>query len=408
MELIRICFWLSVFLIMYPSIIYPSLVGLLAFIRPRPLKRRSRLPSVTVLIPAHNEAQHIAATIQNKLEQDYPRDRLEIIVISDGSTDGTDDIVREFSSQNVRLIRREKREGKAAGLNESVRHARGEILVFSDANSLFAPDAIRRMMENFADPEIGYVTGNLAYKTRNAGVAGNGCSAYMKYENALRKLETRAGSIIGVNGGVDAIRRELYKDVPRQLITDFVLPLHVISTKHRVVYDERAHSFEVPNSELGSESRMRIRVALRALQGIAYMRRLCNPVRYPWAAFGLISHKIIRYLGFLFLPIAFVSNLMLASTPAYAVLFIAQSIVYLLALVGWRKGLPSFFRNLTLIPTYFLMTNVAFAVAAIKFLQGETMATWQPRAGAQPVHSYNRAALSKDRWSAEMATRSKA
>src|SRR5882757_1281630 len=286
MELTKLFFWLSIFLILYPSVIYPCLVCLIAWIRPRPLKRRPWLPSVTVLIPAYNEAQNIAATIQNKLEQDYPSDRLEIIAISDASTDRTDDIVREFSSRNVRLIRREQREGKAAALNEAVRYASGEVLVFSDANSLFAPGAIRRMMENFADPEIGYVTGNLAYKIRNSGIAGNGCSAYMKYENAMRTLETRAASIIGVNGGVDAIRRELYRNVPRQLITDFVLPLHVISTRHRVVYDDRAHSFEVANSDLGSEFRMRVRVALRALQGITFMNRLCNPVNYPWAAFS--------------------------------------------------------------------------------------------------------------------------
>jgi cellulose synthase/poly-beta-1,6-N-acetylglucosamine synthase-like glycosyltransferase len=347
---------------------------------------------VTVLIPAYNEAQHIAATVQNKLEQDYPSEQLEIIVISDGSTDGTDEIVRQFSSRNVRLIRREQRQGKAAGLNEGVRHASGEILIFSDANSLFAPDAIRRMTENFADPEVGYVTGNLTYKIRSDGIAGNGCSAYMKYENALRRLETRAGSIIGVNGGVDAIRRELYKDVPRQLITDFVLPLHVISTKHRVVYDERVHSSEVANSELGSEFRMRTRVGLRALRGIAYMRRLCNPVNYPWTAFSLISHKVMRYFGFLFLPIVFLTNLMLVSTSVYAALFIVQMIVYLLALVGWRRELSGPFRKLTLIPAYFLISNAAFTVAAIKFLQGETMATWQPRAGAQPAGRFNRAA----------------
>ena len=392
MQLTKICFWLSIFFIVYPNIIYPSFVYLIGLIRPRPVKRRSWLPSVTVLIPAYNEAQHIAATIQNKLEQDYPSEWLEIIVISDGSTDGTDDIVREFSSQNVRLIRREQREGKAAALNEAARYASGEILVFSDANSLFAPDAIRRMTENFADPEVGYVTGNLTYKIRSDGIAGNGCSAYMKYENALRRLETRAGSIIGVNGGVDAIRRELYRDVPRQLITDFVLPLHVISTKHRVVYDERVHSSEVANSELGSEFRMRTRVSLRALRGIAYMHRLCNPVNYPWIAFSLISHKVMRYFGFLFLPIVFLTNLMLVSTSVYAALFIAQVIVYLLAIVGWRKDLSEPFRKLTLIPAYFLISNAAFTVAAIKFLQGETMATWQPRAGAQPAERFNRAA----------------
>jgi len=389
--LAKTCFWFSVFLIAYPAIIYPALVWFVALIWPKPVKKHAWTPAVTVLIPAYNEMQHIAATIQNKLEQDYPRDRLEIIVVSDGSTDGTDDIVSEFSSYNVRLIRREERQGKAAGLNEGVRSARGEILVFSDANSLFSPNAISRMVENFADPEVGYVTGNLAYQIYRQGTAGNGCSAYMKYENALRKLETRASSIIGVNGGVDSIRRELYTDVPRRLITDFVLPLHVISTNHRVVYDERVRSSEAANSELGSEFRMRVRVALRALQGIAYMRRLCNPFKYPWAAFCLISHKVSRYFCFFFLLIAFPANLILASSRGYAVFFLVQVIAYLLAFTGLRKGLPSLFRKLTSIPSYFVMSNAAFAVAAVKFLQGETMATWQPRAGAQPSR-YNQAA----------------
>lgn len=385
MELTKICFWLSIFMILYPIILYPLLVGLLGLIWPRPVKHSSWLPSVTVLIPAHNEAKDIAETIRNKLEQDYPRDRLEIIVISDGSTDRTEDIVREFSSHNVRLLRREKREGKAAALNEGVRYAKGEILVFSDANSLFSPDAVRRLIENFADSEIGYVTGQLVYKIQSIGTAGSGCSKYIKYENALRTLETRVGSIIGVNGGVDAIRRSLYRNIPRQLITDFVLPLHVISTKHRVVYDDRAHSTEVANSELGSEFRMRVRVALRALQGITYMRRLCNPCKYPLAAFSLISHKMIRYCGFFFLTIVFLTNLVLVSNPGYAALFIAQVTAYVLALVGWRKGLPKLVHRLTFIPSYFLATNAAFAVAAFKFLQGETMSTWQPRGGAQ-VH----------------------
>lgn len=386
MELTKICFWLSIFMILYPIIIYPSLVCLLGLTWPRPVKRGSWLPCVTVLIPAHNEAQNIAATIRNKLEQDYPRERLEIIVMSDGSTDRTEDIVREFSSQNVRLVRRERREGKAAAINEGVRHAKGEILVFSDANSMFSPDAIRRMIENFSDSEIGYVTGKLTYKVESVGTAGSGCSGYIKYENALRALETKAGSIIGVNGGVDAIRRELYRDVPSQLITDFVLPLNVVSTKHRVVYDERAHSFEVANSELGSEFRMRVRVALRALQGITFMRRLCNPVKHPWAAFSLISHKVIRYCSFFFLAIVFVTNLVLVSNPHYAALLITQVITYTLAIVGLRKSLPKLLQKLTLIPAYFLMTNAAFAVATMKFLKGETMATWQPRGGAQ-IHA---------------------
>lgn len=387
-SLTKACFWLSGFFILYPANVYPALVYLMGLIRPRRVKQRPCLPFVTILIPAFNEAKNITATIQNKLHQDYPRDRFEIIVISDGSTDGTDELVSEFASSNVNIIRRERRQGKAAALNEGVRHALGEILVFSDANSLFAPDAVRRLVENFADPEVGYVTGNLTYQKQGSGITGNGCSAYMRFENALRILETRAGSIIGVNGGVDAIRRELYAEVPQQLITDFVLPLQVISTKHRVVYDERAHSCELANSELGSEFHMRVRVGLRALQGISYMRGLCNPFKYPWPAFSLISHKVIRYFGFVFLLIAFLTNIVLVSSPRYAAFFITQAIAYLLGLLGLCKKLPSLLRRLTLIPAYFLMTNFAFAVAAFKFLQGKTMATWQPRAGARPSRRY--------------------
>jgi cellulose synthase/poly-beta-1,6-N-acetylglucosamine synthase-like glycosyltransferase len=381
MTMTEIVFWVSVFMIVYPYIIYPALIAVFGLLRPRPVRGSSWTPLVTVLIPAYNEASCIAATVANKLDQEYPAGHLQIIVVSDGSTDGTDEIVRGFASGGVELIRRNPREGKAAALNEAVRHAKGDIIVFSDANSLFAKEAIRRIVENFADREVGYVTGKLQFRTLGPNVSGSGISAYMKYENALRTLETRCGSIIGVNGGVDAIRRDLYTDIPRQLITDFVLPLHVISTGHRVIYDERVCSVEVANKELGSEFRMRVRVALRGLQGLAYMRRLLNPMRYPGPAFSLISHKVLRYLAFLFLPVALVTNIMLSGVPIYAGLLGAQVLIYGLSLIGLWHNLPRFAHRLTAVPTYFLLTNVAFTLAALKFLRGEKMATWQPRAG---------------------------
>jgi hypothetical protein len=140
-------------------------------------------------------------------------------------------------------------------------------------------------------------------------------------------------------------------------------------------------SVEVANKELGSEFRMRVRVALRGLQGLAYMRRLLNPMRYPGPAFSLISHKVLRYLAFLFLPVALVTNIMLSGVPIYAGLLGAQVLIYGLSLIGLWHNLPSFAHRLTAVPTYFLLTNVAFTLAALKFLRGEKMATWQPRAG---------------------------
>lgn len=381
MTVTEVVFWGAVFAILYPYIIYPVLIALAGAIRPHIVRRRAWTPRVTVLIAAHNEAGCIAATIANKLEQDYPQDRLQIIVISDGSTDGTDTIAGGFAARGVQLIRRDRREGKAAALNEGMQYARGDIVVFSDANSLFARDAIRRMVENFADPAVGYVTGNLHFDVRGNTATGDGNNAYMSYENLLRVLETRVGSVIGVNGGVDAIRRSLYKEIPNHLITDFVLPLHVIGRSRRVVYDERVCAHEMSNETIESEFRMRVRVALRALQGLMYMRRLLNPLHYPGTALRLISHKLLRYLAFVFLPVAFVSNLMLIAEPVYAALFGAQVLIYVLAVIGLRPGLSRVLHRLTVVPAYFLVTNVAFTIATIKFLAGQTMATWQPRAG---------------------------
>lgn len=376
----KIVFWLAVLLAIYPYVLYPLVVFLIGAVRPRKVERAAYLPRVTVLIPAYNEADCIAATVQNKLDQDYPADRLEIIVVSDGSSDGTDEIVKGYSDRGVRLLRREGREGKAAALNEAIRHASGEIVVFSDANSVFGTDAIRLAVENFADPRVGYLTGQLRFIAQDDSMSGG--SAYIRYENMVRTLETRAGSIIGVNGGVDAIRRGLYVDIPRTLITDFVLPLHVLASGYRVIFDPRVTSSENANEELGSEFRMRVRVALRALHGLSYMRRLFNPIRYPLVSFCLTSHKFLRYLGFIFLPLALIANAVLAVDDGfYRVLLAAQVLAYLLALVGLLKRLPVVLRAITVVPSYYLMSNLAFSLAALKYLRGETMAVWRPRAG---------------------------
>ncbi len=382
--MVEATFWISVFLILYPYLFYPLLIGILGLLRPRPvMRKRDYLPSITILIPAYNEADCIEATVRNKLQLDYPRDLLQIIVASDGSTDGTDEIVGRFASDGVELLRVEGRNGKAIALNEAVGSAKGELLVFSDANSLFDTAALRHIAANFADQEIGYVTGSLGFTKDAATLSGSGVDAYMRYENTLRRLESRAGSIIGVNGGVDAIRRELYSDIPKELITDFVLPLRVLASGYRVVFDPAVRAVEQANDALSSEFRMRVRVALRALQGLLHMKRLLNPLRFPLASFCLLSHKLLRYCGFLFLLTALISNLWLALShqPFYQWLLGMHLACYVLALVGMRGSSIRSFRLLTTIPSYVLMSYAAFAVAALKFLRGQRMATWQPRAG---------------------------
>ncbi len=365
----------------YPIVGYPLVLSAIALLRPRPVRRGEWTPSVTILVPAYNEAACIAGTIENKLALDYPAERLEITVVSDASEDGTDDIVRRYADRGVKLLRTAARQGKAAALNEAIRHANGEIVVFSDANSTFAVDAVRRMVENFTDPRVGYVTGNLQY-LHGEEASGRGSGAYMRYENWLRRIETRVDSVIGVNGGVDAMRRRLYAAVPADQITDFVLPLRVIAAGFRVVFDERVHSSERANQELGSEFRMRVRVALRAMRGLVYMRQALNVVRVPLPAFCIFSHKILRYLSFLFLAGALIINAILAArNPSYIPLLLLQVAFYALALLGLTRNLPGALRRLTALPTYFLVSNVAFGIAALRFARGDVVATWRPRAG---------------------------
>jgi glycosyltransferase involved in cell wall biosynthesis len=375
-----IIFWASLLLIIHPYVTYPLTLLAWRAVRPRPVRRAPAEPSVSVLIPAYNEAEKIAATLEALIAQDYPKDRLQVLVVSDCSDDGTDDVVRRFADRGVELLRQSERGGKALGLNAAVRQARGDILVFCDANARFAPGALRSFTQNFSDPEVGYVTGKLELDSAGAIIAGGG--AYLRFEEWLRAAETDVASAIGVNGGCDAIRRTLYSDIPRELITDFVLPLRVIAGGHRVVLDTGAQSCETANAELQSEFSMRVRVALRGLQGLVHMRRLLNPLRFPAASYCLLSHKVVRYMAFVFLVTALVSNLALAAgQPFYRVLLVLHLACYGLAACG-LLGIGRRQLGIACIaPAYLLMSYWAFAVASWRFMRGQTMATWRPRAG---------------------------
>lgn len=374
-------FWISVLALAYIYAGYPLLVRALAFTLRRRVRASSEhLPSITVLTAAFNEAEHIASTIRNKLDQEYPAELLEVIVVSDASTDGTDEIVRAFD-ERVHLIRQEPRAGKTAALARAVEHARGEILVFADANSIYAGDAIRRLAENFADPDVGYVTGKMVYTNPDGSLVGDGCSAYMKYENYLREAETRMGSVVGVDGGIDAVRRGLFTPMQDDQQPDLVLPLCVAAAGYRVVYEPRALLQEPVLSKYGAEYRMRVRVSLRALWALWDKRALLNPLRYPQLAFQIVSHKILRYIAFVPLVLLFVSALSLIGQGVLFTLAAATQIAaYALASIGWytageRGGAVFGF------PFYFALLNIACAHATWKFLAGHKQATWAPRTG---------------------------
>lgn len=372
-------FWTSAIWLAWVYLGYPLFMAIVAGLRRRPELRGEEFPALTILIAAYNEAGCIEATVRNKLAQEYPPGKLDVVVVSDGSDDGTDEVVTSIDDPRVRLIRQEPRQGKTSALNLGVAAARGELIVISDANSMYEPGALRALAGRFADPAVGYVTGKMIYGNKDGTVTGDGCTAYMRYENWLRRHESRAGSVVGVDGGIDAFRRSLYRPMRADQLPDFVLPLAVVAAGYRVAYEPAAVVREEALADGGREYRMRVRVSLRALWALWDMRQLLNPLRHPMFSLQLWSHKLLRYLAFLpIIALALASVALWPQGGIYGWVAAGQAAFWFLALLG-SLGLGG---RLAGLPYYFGMLNWASAVAFQRFLRRQKQVTWQPRAGA--------------------------
>jgi len=378
----KIGFYFSLCMIFYIYVGYPVCVWVLSHLIQKRVDKSTYEPSVSILIAAYNEEKNIRQTITNKLQLDYPEDRLEIIVVSDESTDQTDEIVKSFNNKKVKFFRQKPRAGKTSALNMAVPQANGEILIFSDANSMYATDALKHIVANFHDQEVGYVTGKMIYTTPDGESIGDGCSAYMKYENWLRKVETNLGSIVGVDGGIDAMRKELYSHLNADQLPDFVQPLKVVEKGRRVVFEPAALLNEAALQDSNDEYRMRVRVTLRALWALKDMRHLIRGSAGVLFAWQLLSHKVLRYFGFLFLIVALFTNTILASESIYFfIIMVGQVACYLGAAIN-----PLLIHHhkdylLSRLLYYFVIINVASVEAVIKFILGKKQVVWVPRKG---------------------------
>jgi cellulose synthase/poly-beta-1,6-N-acetylglucosamine synthase-like glycosyltransferase len=369
-------------MIFYVYLGYPMIAYLLSLLMNKRIKKAPYEPYVTILIAAYNEENVIEETLKNKLALDYPKEKLEIIVVSDGSTDRTNAIVKGFEKDGVKLLRQEPRAGKTSGLNMAVPRANGEILVFSDANSQYDKDALKKLLENFNDLSVGYVTGKMIYTNPDGSTIGDGCSTYMKYENVLRRIETELGSVVGVDGGIDAVRKKLYQSMNPDQLPDFVLPLKVVEQGYRVVYEEAALLKEQALEDPTDEYRMRVRVTLRALWALYDMRQLLNFSTSLLFSWQLWSHKALRYLCFIFLIIAFFSNLFLGvENRGYKILFIVQCIAYLGASISPSLQRIGYKSKLLFLLNYFVLLNVASIFAFGKFIMRDKIVIWSPRKG---------------------------
>ena len=373
-------FWFCAVLLAYVYIGYPVLVGILAWLFPRAGKiADAGEPSVSLIVSAFNEAPVIAAKLENALALEYPRDRLEIMVISDSSDDGTDEIVQQFSARGVRLLRQEPRMGKAAGLNLGVSEARGQILVFSDANAMYQPDAVRRLVRHFSNSKVGYVVGNARYDEKGReSASAQSEGLYWKLETYLKKMESRFGSVIGGDGAIYAIRRELYSPLVPTDINDFLNPLQIVTRGYSGVFEPAAVCYEEAAENFGQEYRRKVRIISRSLNALRRIPQVLNPLQNTRHWFLLVSHKVLRWFAPFFMILCFAASLALWQSPFYKSAALLQLFFYALALVGWIWRPKNKIGKILSLVFYFCMVNLASLVGCIKCFRGDLSGKWAP------------------------------
>lgn len=376
---VEIVFWLSAAALFYTYVGYPLLLAVLSRLRGRPVRRAEFNPSVTVIITAYNEERDLAQKLENTLLLDYPQDKLEIIVASDCSSDGTDEIVRSMASRGVRLHRQPERLGKTAAQNAAVEQASGEIILFSDATTLYQKDVLRALMPNFADSSVGCATGRVVYTDAAASSVGHGTRSYWSYEFLLKKHESNVCSLIGVCGCLYAVRRSAYVPLYHEACSDFIIATKMVEQGLRAVYEPDAVCMEETNEHAGKELKVRVRIITQTFADLWRNRAMMNPFKSGFYAIELLSHKVMRYLVPLFLIAVLAASAVLAPRSFFYEITLAGQVAFygaaLLAYLLERVGLHS---RLLAIPQYFVLGNLASLIAFYKFLSGERYARWEP------------------------------
>jgi len=374
----HVLFWVSVLLVGYTYLGYPALMGAWAALRSRPPRSLGGKPMVSVVIVAHNEAMRIAGRLENLLALDYPRDRLEVLLASDGSTDGTPERARAYVQAGVRVISFETRRGKSAVLNDLVGKARGEIVVLADARQRFETGALRALVGPFANPQVGAVSGELILTENAEGTAvGEGVGFYWRYEKFIRRSESRVDSAVGATGAIYAIRRDLFEPIPEDTILDDVLiPMRIARRGYRVLFEPRARAFDRAAATAGEEFGRKVRTIAGNFQLFAREVWLLNPFRNRlWLQ--TVSHKGLRLLSPLFLIAAFWANLLLADAPFYRWTLVGQIIFYGAALAGYARRDARRKFPLLIVPYVLCLLSWATVVAFLRFLTGRQRVTWE-------------------------------
>jgi len=376
-KMLEFVFWILVLLVGYVYFGYPALLFVMARgARNEPDYSESELPHVTLLISAFNEEDCIVEKLGNSLLLDYPKELLEIIVISDASDDRTDDIVHAYADRGVKLLRMEDRGGKTLGLNAGVAKAQGGVIVFSDANAMYQDDAIQALVAPYTDETVGAVIGESTYIEPDDD-SGRSESLYWRYETAIKRYESELGSVVGGDGAIYSVRKELFRPMTADALSDFVNPLQVVEQDKRCIYEPRAVSVEEVAGSFDKEFKRKVRIVNRAWRALWRLRSMLNPFRHGVFSLKLWSHKVLRWLVPYMLGAVLVLNLILVTdSPVYLATLVLQLVFYGLAVIGFLNRRRAEQPALLHIPFYFCLVNFACAMGLVEGMLGKSYVTW--------------------------------
>jgi cellulose synthase/poly-beta-1,6-N-acetylglucosamine synthase-like glycosyltransferase len=387
-SVIELFFWVSVFLVLHTYLLYPLLLVVAAsavqtwrdrqYFHSREDRRRSLPeslppPGVSMIIPAYNEERHLPAKLENLRGLDYPADRLQIIFVSDGSTDSTNDILRGAESDVLQVIYLPTRGGKSAALNQAVAGCRHEIVVFSDAATLFARDAVKQLVRHFVDRRVGVVCGALQFRASAESRQTEG--VYWRYESMIRLMESRLGVTLSGSGAIYAIRRRCFVPLaPNTLVEDLVVPMNTRAQGFQVLYDPEARATDYAASTVAGEFTRRVRIATGSFQVLG--RLLRAPVDVP-TKFAFVSHKVLRWIIPFLLIVMLLASASLWEQPFYRALFLGQVLFYAWGALGYLLRARAQRVRYMLLGYYLVAMHLAFLVGFVHFLFRHNEAGWR-------------------------------
>ncbi|MCG9879570.1 MAG: glycosyltransferase family 2 protein [Bacteroidia bacterium] len=384
MSTAAIIFWVGIGIVFYSYLGYGILLYVLVKIkkvfRSEPTFDTQFLPEVALVVPCFNEADYIEEKIQNSLALDYPKEKLQLIFISDGSTDNTHQRIKKYTE--VLALHEDARNGKAAAMNRAMAYVKAPIVVFCDANTDLNPGAIREMVKHYADPKVGAVTGEkriINKDKENASGAGEGI--YWKYESFLKQLDSDFYTIVGAAGELMSYRTSLYKELPMDsLLDDLMQSMQIANDGYRVVYEKNAYAAETASANVGEELKRKVRIAAGAFQSMGRLPKAFNLIGNFKVSFLFISHRVLRWtLAPLALLLIFVTNIPLCLTYGglYTAIMLGQILFYTMALLGWYLNNKQIKVKILFVPYYFFIMNLCMYLGLIRFLRGKQSANWE-------------------------------